>query len=141
MLLGVRNAPKLDTKTSSAEVLFGVPLRVPGACFQGDSQQRLSPAEQLELARTNAATFLPEALDMSKFRSSPFMARSLRTAKFVYVRDDRLGKASLAPRYLGPFRVIEKKWESNVFRLDLSNREDDVSLTRLKAAFVPEEAT
>ena len=30
VMLGIRNAPRLDTSTSTAEVVFGTPLRVPG---------------------------------------------------------------------------------------------------------------
>ena len=36
VLLGLRNAPRSDTATSTAEVMYGVPLRVPGMCFQQD---------------------------------------------------------------------------------------------------------
>ena len=56
------------------------------------------------------------------------------------MRDNRLGKPGLAPRYLGPFKVLEINWDANNFRLDLGKKEDFVSLTRLKAASVPKEA-
>ena len=118
VLLGIYNAPKLDTATSTAEVIFGVPLRVPRACFPGDREHQSSAKEQLDLARSNAAAFTPEALDVRKFKTSPFVAKTLRTAKFVYVLDDRLGKASLAPRYSGPYKVLDKNWEKNTFKLE-----------------------
>ena len=97
VLLVLQNAPKLDTATSTAEVVFEVPLRVPGLCFQTEQRGSKSAAEQLEAARTNAAAFSPNTLDLRKFKSSPFIATALWTAKFVFVRDDRLGKPSLAP--------------------------------------------
>ena len=50
VLLGIRNAPKLDRETSTAEVVFGVPLRVPGTCFQSERASSSSAAEQLQLA-------------------------------------------------------------------------------------------
>ena len=127
VLLGIRNAPKLDTSTSAAEVVFGVPLRVPGACFQGDKAHQPSGGEQLHLSRTNAEAFTPDSLDRKRFKSSPFVAKTLRLAKFVFVRDDRLGKTSLAPRYLGPFKVIERDWENNTFRVDMGKKEDCVN--------------
>ena len=120
---------------------FGVPHRVPGECFQSERSQQPSVAEQLQLARSNAAAFTLDTLDVGRFRSSPFVAKPLLTAKFVYVRDDRLGKTSLAPKYSGPFRVIEKNWENNTFRVDLGRKEDSVALARLKAASIQEEAT
>ena len=42
---------------------------------------------------------------------------------------------------LSPFKVLERDWESNTFLLDLGGKEDSVSLSRLKAASMPEEAT
>ena len=141
VLLGIRNAPKLDTATSTAEVMFGFPLPVPGACFPSDVRYQPTVSEQLQLSQANAAAFTPEGLDSRRFRTSPFVPKSLRLAKFVYIRDDRLGKASFTPRYLGQFKVISKDWENNTFRIDLGKREDSISLARLKTASVPEEAT
>ena len=112
-----------------------------GRASRASKQASPRTAEQLELARSNAAAFTPETLDLSRFKASPFIARQLCTAKFVYVRDDRLGKPSLAPRYSGLFRVLEKNWEKNNFWIDLGKKEDCVSLSRLKAASVPEGAT
>ena len=57
------------------------------------------------------------------------------------MRDDHLGKSSLAPKYTGPFRVLKKDWDNNTFLLDLGKKEDVVSLSRLKAASVQDEAT
>ena len=137
VLLGICNAPKLDTSTYTAEVVFGVPLRVPGACFQGD---RATATEQLQLSRTNASSFTSDMLDSTRFKASPFVAKSLRLAKYVYVRDDRLGKQSLAPKYLGPFKVLSKDWSKNIFHLEMGKKENSVSLARLKVASIPEEA-
>ena len=140
VLLGIRNAPRLDTATSTAEVMYGAPLRVPGACFQAGQEARKSATEQLEAARANVAAFSPESLDLRRVKASPFIAGSLRTARHVFVRDDRLGKPSLAPRYAGPFKVIKRDWDNNIFLLDVGGKEDKVSLSRLKAAVLPENA-
>ena len=139
--LGLRNAPKVDTAASMAEVVFGTPLRVPGMCFQENQSARRSAEDQLERARTNVQRFMPNNHDLRRFKASPFVAKSLRTARFVFVRDDRLGKPSLAPRYMGPFKVLEKDWNNNTFRVDLGSRQDLVSLSRLKVATMSMEAT
>ena len=141
ILLGLRNAPRTDTATSTAEIMYGTPLRVPGLCFQDEQSRPRSAADQLDLARSNVAAFSPRSLDLRKFKDSPFVAKSLRTAQFVYVRDDRLGKPALAPRYTGPFKVKNKLWDNNTFILDLGRKDDTVSISRLKAASVPSEAT
>ena len=93
------------------------------------------------MARSNVATFMPDSLDLRKFKESPFIAMSLRTADLIFVRDNNLGKPALAPRYTGPYRVVFKDWDNNTFRLDLGKREDTVLLARLKAASKPDEAT
>ena len=82
--------------------------------------------------------FTLEALDLRRFKSSPFVAKLLRTASYVFVKDDRLGKPSLTPRYSGPFRVISRDWDNNTFLIDSGRKEDRVSLSRLKAASMPE---
>ena len=141
VLLGLRSAPRPDTAASAAEIVFGTPLRIPGLCFQDEQSSPRSAAEQLDQARSNVAAFTPRVLDLRKFKDSPFVAKALRTASFVYVRDDRLGKPTLAPRYSGPFLVKEKLWDSNTFVLDLGKKTDTVSISRLKAASVPPNTT
>ena len=95
---GCCNAPKLDTATSTAEVVFSATLRIPGLCFQAEQRQQTA-VEQLEQARANVEAFSPETLDLRRFKESPFVAKALRTASHVYVRDDRLGKPGLALKY------------------------------------------
>ena len=141
VLLGLRNAPRGETATSTAEILYGTPLRVPGVCFQDEQTPQRSVHEQLELARSNAAAFLPASLDLRRFKQSPFISKSLRLAEFVFVRDDRLGKASLVPRYTGPYKVVAKDWGNNTFTVNMGKKDNVVSIARLKAASVPLEAT
>ena len=118
-----------------------IPLRVPGMCFQDEQLPRHSAAEQLLLVRANMAAFTPEMLDLRRFRTSPFIAKTLPTAAYVYVRDDRLGKCSLSPKYTGPFKVISRDWGNNTFLLDFGKRQDTISLSWLKEAALPEEAS
>ena len=139
VIMGLRNSPRLDTATSTAEVVFGVPQRIPGLCFQSEQYRPRSAEEQLKQSRANVASYTPRALGLTKFKSSPFVEKSLRTAQYVFVRDDRLGKPSLSPRYSGPFQVKKKDWDSNTFVLVLGNREDSVTISRLKAASIPQE--
>ena len=141
VLLGIRNAPRGNSATSTAEVVYGTPLRIPGLCFQAEQQGKRTAKEEVDKARGNVASFLHESLDLGRFKQSPFIAKALRTADFVYIRDDRLGKPGLAPKYVGPYKVLNKDWANNTFHLDLGNKEDTVSLSRLKAASRPTEAT
>ena len=57
---------------------------------------------------------------------------ALRTAKFVFVREDA-SKPSLSPLYRGPYLVIERR--SKFFRLQVGDKIDSVSVDRLKPVF------
>ena len=46
---------------------------------------RSSAKEQLEQSRGNVQAFSPAALNLRRFKESPFVAKPLRTAEFVYV--------------------------------------------------------
>ena len=77
VLLGLRNAPRVESATSAAEVLYGTTLRVPGLCFHQSATQEASEARQLQLARDNVSKYLPVRLDTRKFKHSPFVQRDL----------------------------------------------------------------
>ena len=134
VLLGLRNAPRTDTVTSVAEVLYGVPVRVPGLCFEQEVTQTAAATRQLQLARDNVANYLPPGLDYRKFKQSPFVAADLKKCEFVYLRDDTLAKPPLAPRYSGPYRVLKRCWKNSTFTIKVKEKEEVVSLARLKAA-------
>ena len=115
-------------------MLHSTPVRVPGLCFEQDVTQSVPAVRQLQLARDNTASYLPPKLDPQKFKQSPFVAADLKKCQFVYLRDDTLAKAPLAPRYSGPFRVLEKMWGNNTFTIQVGGRREVVSLGQLKAA-------
>ena len=134
LLLGLRNAPRTDTATSAAEVLYGTPLRVPGLCFVQDVAPEAPEARQLQLARTNVSKYLPPRLEAGKVRHSLFVAKDMRKCEFVFLRDDSFAKPPLAPRYSGPHQVVHKNWKNNTFTIRIGQRTEVVSLARLKAA-------
>ena len=134
VLLGLRNAPRSETATSAAEVLFGTTLRVPGLCFRQDVSPESSEARQLQLARDNVEKYLPPHLNHKKFRHSPFVQENLQDCTHVFVRNDSLAKPPLEPRYTGPFLVLEKRWDNNTFVLTVGGKKEVVSLGRLKSA-------
>ena len=71
--------------TSTAEVLFGTPLRIQGLCFHSEQGGRSTAREQLEQARSNLEVLSPKTLELRRFKESPFISRTLRTADYVYV--------------------------------------------------------
>ena len=106
-------------------------------CFASDNA--IQPAEELKLARANVRDFTPKVLDRAKFLHTPFVAKSLRTAKFVFVRDDTLAKRPLKPRYFGPHKVVTRQWEKGTFELETAKGTDHFAIGRLKPAFISSE--
>jgi len=100
VLLGLRAAPKEESGISSAEVLFGVPLTLPGqfiAAAEPDVPQLLKQLRDVPVIATRAPASPPP--------SEPPAA--LQHTDLVYVRVD--GSSSpLAPQYRGPYRVCPK---------------------------------
>ena len=92
VLLGLRNTPKDHVGASSAEVMFGTTLPVPGLCWGSEN----SPQDELHNAVANAKRFLPTPRNVHKCQVNSFIPNSLKTSEYVFVRDDT--KAStLAP--------------------------------------------
>ena len=125
VLLGLRAAPKESSNISSAELVHGAPLVLPGEFLDVPEP----PAESfLKALRTEPAVpagprSYAEAASMGN------LPEALRTASHVYVRRGQVAPP-LTPLYQGPYLVIEKG--PKVYKLDLGGREDVVSVDRLK---------
>jgi len=104
-----------ESGVSSGQAVLGVELALPGQLLQQPgsppSQQQAIPATKRTYAEVAAA------------------ASSLDVVDFVYVRRGGSG-GPLADMYDGPFRVLSRG--PKVFRLQLGQREDNVSRDRLK---------
>jgi hypothetical protein len=124
VLLGLRAAPKEDSGVSSAEMLYGSPLILPGQFITSAE----SPPEQFltHLQEMAAGFVLPPTRPPPP---GPAISPALLTAKFVYIRRGAAG-LSLVPHYEGPFAVVESGGKA--FRVRLGQRVEVVSVDRLK---------
>ena len=128
VLLGLRVAPKEDNGLSSAEVLYGSTLTVPGD-FLGCPE---SPTEDFLLRLRSTVDKIPLPMVHNRSPTGTGIPEALRLAQFVFIRHDAT-IPPLAPRYHGPYKVLEHG--PKVFRLQIGNKSDDVSVDRLKPAF------
>ena len=132
VLLGLRTAPKEDLRSSSAELVYGSPLTVPGDFFP-DSAPRSAPRE-LQQQRERAKNLRPvptTAHGEDKIQSH--IPKALGQAKFVFVRHDAR-KPPLQSPYDGPFEVLERT--PKFFTLQVGTLQDKVSIDRLKPAYL-----
>ena len=104
VLLGIRTAPKEDLKCSAAELVYGIPLTVPGDFLLNPS----GPPDQrthLQQLRECFNSLVP--IPTSHHREIPSQVPpNLHQAKFVFVRRDRHHPGLQRP-YEGPFEVLE----------------------------------
>ena len=137
VLLGLRAMPKDDLGCSTAELVYGSTLRLPGE-FVRDSASEV-PSERLNQLRETLANLMPTPPRWQRAteQKDPAMIPGLlRGAKYVFVRVDAV-KPDLSRQYEGPFRVLEAG--PKTFKLLWNGKEDHVSVDRLKQAFVDQE--
>ena len=106
VLLGIRSTPKEDLKCSSAELVYGTPLKVSGdASFPSTST---SSTDNLFLPwlKEKIADYRPKQMSRHS-KNVVSVPKSLLTSNFVFIRRDT-HRPPLAPPYDGPFRVLER---------------------------------
>ena len=129
VLLGLRTVVKEDLKASSAELVYGEPLAVPGD-FVAPSTDTDS-SQLLERLRDEVQRLRP--IPTSRHGRQPeHVPDNLKSADYVFVRHDG-HKGPLQRPYRGPYRVLGR--DDKTFRIDVGGREDTVSIDRLKRAY------
>nr|VZI15764.1 unnamed protein product [Spirometra erinaceieuropaei] len=130
VLLGIRSALKPDIDCSTAELVFGSTVRLPGEMISPTPQGAVAdPTNLLHRLRQFMRTLSPVPPRSSA--SPSYLEKDLATCSHVYLRCDRV-RRPLEPPYDGPFRVLSRG--TKTFRIQRDNREDVVSVDRLKAA-------
>jgi len=124
-LLGLRAAPKEDSAISSAELVYGSPLRLPGQL-----PDKTAVAEGTAVPPAVRAG-LPTRLQQSGGeRAPPAVPAALSGATHVYIRRGNTGPP-LTPLYSGPYVV--RRREPKFFTLIIGGKHETVSVERLKA--------
>jgi cleavage and polyadenylation specificity factor subunit 1 len=132
VMLGLRSAVKLDSQFSAAQMLYGVPLRLPGDYFSPPSTKiATDPADFVNQHRLRMARLCFPA---QRTRSSPVhVDANLSTATHVWVRHDH-SRPPLSAPYDGPFLVLERN--PKYFIINKNGARYSVSIDRLKPVFM-----
>lgn len=131
VLLGLRTAVKEDLGASSAELVYGQPIRLPGEFFGNMPEEHIEPSEFVSKLRTHIRQLRPVAPRQQQSHR-PFVFKELQTCDSVFVRHDA-GRKPLQPPYDGPYRVLSRK--DKTFTVDIMGTPTTVSIDRLKPAF------
>lgn len=132
VLLGIRSAVKEDLKASSAELLYGEPLRLPGEIFEPTEVNNFDISDYVSRLRKFVKNLQPLPTNQHGGRRSTFIYKDLATSSHVFLRDDST-TGSLRPAYSGPYEVLERK--EKVFKILYKGNEVTVSIDRLKPAY------
>jgi len=134
VLMGIRSAWKEDLGATTAEMVYGQPLRLPGQFLTpqtpGDSSSSAAPfVQQLKAAFEYLRPSSVERHGDSKI----FIFKDLSTASHVFIRHDGQ-KRPLEQPYSGTYRVVHRseKW----FVVSVNGRDKTISVDRLKPAFL-----
>lgn len=133
VMLGLRIAPREDSSVSSAELVYGSTLAVPGEFL--DSREELPPEVFLRRIRSLLSQqSLPPLHNVPVAPST--VTPELLKSKLVFVRNDS-HTPPLTPLYSGPYLVVQPG--PKFFRLQIGTRQDTVSVDRLKPVFSTED--
>jgi len=122
VLMGLRAAPKEDSAVSSAELVFGAPLTLPGQLLSTPD----TPAEDVMTALRTSQPLPTRPLSYAEVASG---LQRLQQADYVYVRKGGVS-TPLSQLYHGPYRVKEK--QAKFFKITMGGRDEIVSVDRLK---------
>ena len=129
VLLGIRTAPKEDLHASSAELIYGYPLTVPGD-FVSPNEDQPPPSQALSQLRETVSKLLPAPTSRHN-TTKVSLPPSLATSPYVFIRKGGT-QAPLQRPYGDPFRVIEHG--AKTFKFQKGNRTEILSVDRLKPA-------
>lgn len=132
VLLGIRSAWKEDLSASTAELVYGEPLKLPGDFFEPIASKQIDYTDFLDRFRLHMKKLQPTPVARHGSKKI-FVFKDLSTVSHVFLRQDFVRK-SLQPPYAGPFRVIERN--DKFFKIDIGGKIVTVSIDRLKPAYI-----
>nr|VZI05896.1 unnamed protein product [Spirometra erinaceieuropaei] len=133
-LLGIRAALKSDLGCSAAELVFGTTLRLPGEMITPTSRGADETPDNLVHRLRQFIRSLSPVPPRTPMTES-YVEKDLDKCTHVFVRCDRVRQPLESP-YEGPFRVLARN--TKTFRILRSDKEDVVSVDRVKAAVAEE---
>lgn len=132
VLLGIRSCFKEDLGASSAELVYGTTLRLPGEFFRSSpTSSTPTHAEFVQRLRSVMQKLQPTPTSRHS-KTDVFIAKGLMESSHVFVRQDMVRRPLQQP-YEGPFQVIKR--DPKYFKLSIKGKEKNVSINRLKPAF------
>ncbi|CAH8659464.1 unnamed protein product [Heterobilharzia americana] len=131
VLLGIRNALKVDAGCTPAELVYGTTLCLPGESVSPSTFKHVSDRASYVTRLTNAMRSVRPSLVRPQ-TTDVFVHPSLQKTSRVFIRHDAV-RRPLEPSCDGPFKVIKR--HEKFYIIERDGREDTVSIDRLKPAY------
>lgn len=133
VLLGIRSSFKEDLQSSSAELVYGEPLRLPGEFFGDKVDTCTTDITDFSARIRSFANNLQPVPTSHHTNNKIFIYKDLSSCSHVFLREDAL-RGSLQPAYTGPHEVIERS--AKTFKIRVKGKVVTVSVDRLKPAYI-----
>lgn len=132
VLLGIRTSLKDDIKTTSAELVYGEPLHLPGEFFCAPKTESVAdnPSGFLADLRRHFSTLRPTPASRHS-KTGCFVFKELKDCTHVFLKSGGI-KKPLIPPYSGPYEVLER--DEKTFTLKIKDQPMKVSIDRVKPA-------
>ena len=134
VLLHIRNTVKEDLECSSAELVFGQTMKLPGQ-FHPNISEPVTPPHQFLEKLKGYFDFVKPQQTSNHFQITTFVDKNLSDCSHVWLRCEKKSH-SLQPRYSGPYRILQRNDKN--FTLDVKDSRKVVSIDRVKPVFLPE---
>ncbi|XP_043499957.1 uncharacterized protein K02A2.6-like [Polistes fuscatus] len=126
------NAYKEDIKCSTAEMLYGSTLKLPGEFFE-DNHLRVKPEIFVQDLRERMRRIRPrEAAHHAK--NVPLVHKGLQQATHAFLRDDTIRQPLQQP-YHGPYEILARV-NQKLYTVLVKGKPCNISIERLKPAFL-----
>ncbi|XP_038117090.1 uncharacterized protein LOC119769231 [Culex quinquefasciatus] len=129
ILLGLRSSFREDMKCTSAEMVYGQTLKLPGEFFKAPVRGEVDRSEFVRLLKRTLQQLAPVG-GSNHAKPKVFLPKDLTTCDFVFVRVDHV-KRPLQQPYDGPYEVVNRS--SKFFDVRIGGKEKRID--RIKPAF------
>lgn len=135
VLLGIRSAFRENIQSTTAEMVYGTTLTLPGEFFT-PSPASYNDADFVVKLKQRMQQLSPRQTTNHDTKRQTFVPQGLKNCTHVFVRHDAV-QPPLKPPYDGPFPVIERN--AKVFKVMVGNKTKCISIDRVKPAYLLQE--
>lgn len=132
VLLGIRSSLKTDLHNSSAELIYGTALRLPGELLAATPDPEPCTAQDFASHLKTSMKCL-QPVQPRRDNTKTFVHQDLDTCTHVFVRVDAVKKPLQQP-YQGPYPVVRRTRKN--FTIDKNGSQDVVAIDRVKPAYL-----